>query len=206
MTVAPPLRLAARPSGPSVHTWPLDAIALGELPPGFLSLKGRWKVSAVRSTGQTIRTVEQSARSANPVYNLLLVKGLGLADVSIRVRVLSVSGTLDQGGGVVWRARDGRNYYITRYNPLEDNLRLYTVKGGRRKQLASVQLKVAVGKWFELAVQMEGDHIRVHMDGKKRIDVHDKTFTAPGRVGLWTKADARTHFADLQVEKEERRP
>jgi len=186
---------------PSVHTWPLHAIPLGKLPPDFIPHKGIWKVSTDRTTPKVIRTVEQSARSANPVYNVLQVKGLRLADVLIRVRVLTVSGKLDQGGGVLWRARDAQNYYITRYNPLEDNLRLYTVKDGRRRQLASVQLKLSRGKWFELTVRMKGDHIQVLIDGKKRLDVHDKTFIGVGNVGLWTKADAHTHFADLRVQK-----
>jgi hypothetical protein len=31
------------------------------------------------------------------------------------------------------------------------------------------------------------------MDGK------DSTFTEPGKVGLWTKSDAQTHFDDLSV-------
>jgi hypothetical protein len=135
------------------------------------------------------------------VYNVLLVKGLQMTDGLIQVRGLATSGKLDQGGGVVWRARDARNYYIARYNPLEDNLRLYTVKKGRRKQLASARIKLRRHQWFTLYVTMKGDHIRVHIAGTKLLDIHDKTFTGPGRIGLWTKADARSHFTDLRVRK-----
>jgi hypothetical protein len=33
----------------------------------------------------------------------------------------AVAGKEDQGGGLVWRAMDSNNYYVARYNPLEDN-------------------------------------------------------------------------------------
>jgi hypothetical protein len=29
------------------------------------------------------------------------------------------------------------------------------------------------------------------------MDAHDKTFTAAGKFGLWTKADSLIHFDDL---------
>jgi prepilin-type processing-associated H-X9-DG protein len=33
---------------------------------------------------------------------------------------------------LIWRAKDARNDYIARYNPLEDNVRVYKVEGGER--------------------------------------------------------------------------
>jgi hypothetical protein len=41
---------------------------------------------------------------------------------------------VDASGGVAFRARDAQNYYVVRANALEDNVRLYTVIDGRRKQ------------------------------------------------------------------------
>jgi hypothetical protein len=38
----------------------------------------------------------------------------------------------------------------------------------------------------------------VFLNGEKLIDVEDATFTAAGRVGLWTKADSVTRFDDLE--------
>ena len=36
-------------------------------------------------------------------------------------------------------------------------------------------------------------------DGKKYLDIRDATFKEPGQVGLWTKADAQTHFDDFRA-------
>ena len=47
------------------------------------------------------------------------------------MKVKATAGRIDQGGGVVWRYQDAKNYYICRYNPLEDNLRVYKIVDGR---------------------------------------------------------------------------
>ena len=36
-------------------------------------------------------------------------------------------------------------------------------------------------------------------DGQKFLDHSDATFTAPGKIGLWTKADAQTQFDNLTL-------
>jgi hypothetical protein len=133
------------------------------------------------------------------VFNVALVQDGRHADVDITVRLRARDGRVDQGGGVVWRAKDGRNYYIARYNPLEDNYRVYYVKDGRRRQLDSADVRVAHDAWHTLRVRMIGDRIECFLDGQKHLNARDATFTEAGMVGLWTKADARTHFDDFLV-------
>ncbi len=97
----------------------------------------------------------------------------------------------------MFRYQDENNYYLSRANALEDNVRFYYVKNGRRIQLANWTGKVTSGVWHELRVDFQADHAEVYWDGTKRIDVHDHTFSGPGRVGVWTKADSYTLFDDL---------
>jgi hypothetical protein len=109
-------------------------------------------------------------------------------------------GDKDQGGGIVWRYQDANNYYIARMNPLEDNFRVYKVVAGKRaKEFQNAEVKVKAGEWHTLKVRMVGDHIQCYLDGKKYLDVKDSTFARAGKIGLWTKADAQTHFDDLKV-------
>jgi hypothetical protein len=85
-------------------------------------------------------------------------------------------------------------------NPLEDNYRLYKVVAGKRTQLATKEgLKVPAGEWHRLKVTQSGDRIECFLDGKKMLEGKDDTFTRAGKVGLWTKADARTHFDEFRV-------
>src|SRR3989442_5718676 len=49
------------------------------------------------------------------------------------------------------------NYYLTRANALEDNVRFYDVKNGRRIQLANWSGKVTAGVWHELGVEFRSE-------------------------------------------------
>lgn len=114
-------------------------------------------------------------------------------DVEVVTRLRADGGLEDQGGGVVWRAKDASNYYISRWNPLENNLRIYKVEDGRRTQLASISGELS-GGWLDFTVTMKGANILVTC-GTLSLGVDDTTFTAAGKVGLWTKADASTSFS-----------
>ena len=122
-----------------------------------------------------------------------------LRDVRLEVRCKPVSGKVDQACGLVFRYRDENNYYLTRANALEDNVRLYHVANGRRRQLAGWNGKVAGQTWHTLAVVARGNRFQVHFDGNPVIDAQDDTFKEAGKVGVWTKADSVTHFDALSA-------
>ena len=88
------------------------------------------------------------------------------------------------------RARDGRNYYIARFNPLEDNFRVYHVVNGVRTQLQSADVKRTPG-WHPSASAMSGIISLVRLDGKELLDVKDRTFSEAGMIGLWSKGRTR---------------
>ena len=54
----------------------------------------------------------------------------------LSVRFKAISGSRDQGAGLVWRFRDANNYYIVRANALENNVVLYKMQDGKRISLA----------------------------------------------------------------------
>ena len=122
-----------------------------------------------------------------------------LKDLRLEVRCKPVSGKTDQACGVVFRYQDENNYYVARGNALEDNVRLYHVVKGRRRQIAGWNGKVPGGVWHALAVEGRGDKLKVLWDGKQIIEVADPTFPQAGKVGLWTKADSVTYFDALSV-------
>jgi hypothetical protein len=119
-------------------------------------------------------------------------------DVDVSVRLKAVAGANDQGGGLVWRAKDAKNYYIARYNHLEDNYRVYKVVDGKRTMFLSANI-THDDAWHPLRVTMVGDHIECYYDGKKYLDVRDSTFPGAGKIGLWSKSDAQSHFDDLTL-------
>jgi hypothetical protein len=120
-------------------------------------------------------------------------------DVDATVRFRPISGKEDASGGVIVRAKDGRNYLLVRANALENNFRLYTIVNGKRSTIASARVtEPKLGEWHRIRVVAKGPKIQAYLDDSLLLDHEDKTFTG-GWVGLWTKADSVTEFADLEV-------
>ncbi|MCH8054384.1 MAG: hypothetical protein IH895_10005, partial [Planctomycetes bacterium] len=136
-------------------------------------------------------------------FNIAVQENATYADLDLSVKVKGVSGEEDQGGGPLWRCTDESNYYICRFNPLEDNFRLYKVIDGKRKQLATVKIETEAGKWYTVRVTMIDFEIACYLDGKKLLEAEDASLTEAGVIGLWTKADAVTSFDDLMVKAAE---
>jgi hypothetical protein len=148
-----------------------------------------WTRVADPIDGELLRVVTDNT---GHTYNLDLSSESYGPDVEITTRLRCDGGLEDQGGGVLWRAKDASNYYISRWNPLENNLRIYKVENGKRTQLASISGELP-GGWLDFSATMKGATILVTC-GTLTLGVEDTTFTEAGKVGLWTKADACTSF------------
>jgi hypothetical protein len=160
-----------------------------------------WKVVAdVSAPSKTGHVLAQTEAGAKTMFNLCVRTKGDFQDVEIVVPFKAMAGKDDQGGGPVWRYQDENNYYVARANPLEDNFRLYKVVGGKRIQLATADdVEIPAKKWHTISVRHVGDKIECYLNGKKLLEAKDNTISAAGRVGLWTKADAQTHFDALEV-------
>ena len=145
--------------------------------------------------------VQTSTDTTDYRFPLCIYDTLTAKDVTLSVRFKAVSGKVDQAAGLVARFRDKDNYYIVRANALEDNVRLYKVVGGSRKQFAGTKTKVSSSEWHALKLAVKGKHFQVFFDDKLLFEADDDTFKDAGKVGLWTKADSVTYFDDLKIER-----
>jgi hypothetical protein len=161
---------------------------------------GEWKIIRTDRAKSPPQVLGQlMGKGAEHAYKVVLVRDTPIQDLDLRVSFLPISGKADMGGGVVWRASDDRNYYLTRANPLEQNIRIYRVVKGVRQMLHNFDHIIDVKTWHTLRVLMKGCRIQVYFDEKPIFDLCDETFKA-GLVGLWTKSDAVTYFDDLQLD------
>ena len=154
----------------------------------------RWAVEADPSAPSKPHVLKQSGVGDFP---WAVVKDAKLANGYVEVRFKPLSGKQDQAGGVVWRWKDGKNYYVARANALENNVSLYYTQNGRRITLKYVDAPVAGHAWHSLRVEFSGKRIRVVLDGKPYIEMDDDHITGGGAVGVWTKADSVTVFDDF---------
>ena len=172
--------------------------ALGESPAGWRCGRTgtggeRWEVAAdaTAPSGQVLR------QSGTATFAWCVREDATPGDGFVAVRFKPVEGREDQAGGVVWRWKDGDNYYVARANALENNVSLYYTQGGRRITLKYVDAPVAANTWHTLRVDFRGETIRVVLNGKRCIEAVDTHITGPGAVGVWTKADSVTAFDDF---------
>jgi hypothetical protein len=162
---------------------------------------GRWLVKAEKDAPSGVNVLAQTDIDATSYrFPVAVVDSISVQNFRLAVRCKPISGKVDQACGVVFRYRDENNYYVVRANALEDNVRFYNMIAGKRSELASWSGPVNSGSWHELSVTAKGDLFEISWDGKKVIEARDKTFSEPGKIGLWTKADSVTYFDDLRVE------
>ncbi len=188
-------------------SWSFEQDKTGTVPTG-------WKIAETNGTGRTaVWKIVKDKSSSNVghvvaitkntnhdgTFNLLMAKYTNYKDPDITIMLKAIAGRIDQGGGPVWRAKDANNYYVCRWNPLEDNFRLYYVKNSKRRQIGSATVKTSASAWHQIRIKQQGSRIIAWFDGKKLIELEDTTFTQPGMVGLWVKSDGKTEFDNIKV-------
>jgi hypothetical protein len=186
--------------------WSFDGENLDALPQEFVigtlvdgRPAGDWRVLRTDQAKSPPHVLGQvQGKGSEHAYKVVLVNGTAGSDVDLEVSFFPVDGKADMGGGLIWRASDDRNYYLTRANPLEQNIRIYRVVKGIRHLLQNFNQTISLKRWHTLRVITRGCQIQVLYDERQVFDLCENTFTR-GRIGLWTKSDAVTYFDDLKV-------
>ncbi len=198
------------PANTITSTFGFDKVPVGELPAGWVVETTRqdgppatWQVieDSASHPGNRILALTDPPAKYGSNFNLCWLKNTSFLDGEIQVRFKAEKGRVDQGGGLIWRVQDKDNYYIARFNPLEDNFRLYYVQNGSRRTLVDAKIALDPDTWHTLKITQHGNRIGGFLDGKKYIDGTDDHFPSAGGVGLWTKADAVTSFDDFSIKE-----
>jgi len=183
----------------AAQTAGFDNDSTGAAPAGWRAgVTGRgspkWTVEGDASAPSKPNVLKQSGSGTFP---WCVRPDVSLADGWVEVKFKPLSGREDQAGGIVWRWKDGDNYYVARANALENNVSLYYTANGRRNTLKYVDAPVPGNAWHTLRVEFSGKKIRVIYDGKPTIEMEDAHISGAGAVGVWTKADSVTLFDDF---------
>jgi hypothetical protein len=195
--------LSVAAGGNGARSWNFEADKPDAPPAGWAFARtgegraGKWVVLGDKEPPGSLMLAQLDTDETDYRFPLAIAPDVRLKNLRLAVKCKPVEGKVDQACGVVFRYKDENNYYITRLNALENNVRLYHVQDGRRIQFAGWNGKVAKNSWHDLVVEARDDRFVVTFDGKKVIEALDRTFGEGGRVGLWTKADSVTYFDEL---------
>ena len=157
----------------------------------------KWAIEADASAPSKPNVLKQSGRGTFP---WCVKKSASVENGFVEVKFKPLKGREDQAGGLVWRWKDGDNYYVARANALEDNVSLYYTEKGNRITIKYVDAPVPRDQWHTLRVEFSGKSIKVLLDGKSYITLEDSHVSGAGAVGVWTKADSVTAFDDFSFD------
>jgi 3-keto-disaccharide hydrolase len=187
----------AAPDAPRLTITSPEALTMKE---DFGPENAKWKFIAGRWVRRASGGRQVLAQTAETLpWAVAILEDRKFDDVDVAVRFRPISGKEDASGGIIFRARDGRNYLLARANALENNFRLYTMIDGQRRVIASATVtEPKLGEWHSIRVVAKGTNVQAYLDDALLLDHDDRTFSG-GYVGLWTKADSVTEFADLVI-------
>jgi hypothetical protein len=119
-------------------------------------------------------------------------------DISVRFKL--IAGQLDQCAGILFNLKPNGDYLTVRFNAKEDNVVLWTFVQGKRSfvKKGSENVPLQMNQWYTLQVSVHGPNIQASLNGKHLLDF---TLVEPvsGKVGLWSKTDSVSQFADYTV-------
>jgi hypothetical protein len=141
-------------------------------------------------------------------FSLAILNTMSLRDGDISVRLKPVSGREDQGGGLVFRYRDEKNFYVVRANTYDDEVAVYKVENGRPipirprgapASVTGVKHDLRPNVWSILKVSVRGRRFQVYVNHHRILQAEDSNSSVAGKVGLATRADSVTYFDDFRV-------
>jgi hypothetical protein len=181
------------------------AAPIGALPPGFTAERtgggaaADWTIIKDDTAASGRVLAQTSGDRTDYRFPLAIYQPVSTANVEVSVRFKAVAGSIDRAAGIAVRLADRDNYYVVRANALEDNVNLYRVIKGSRSQIQGIRHKVSSGAWHTLGLKVIGDRFVVSFDGAELYSANDRSLPQAGKIGLWTKADSVTHFAELTI-------
>ena len=181
------------------RTIDFDKDPVGASPDGWTcGVTGRgtpkWSVEIAADSPSKSQVLRQSGQGTFP---WCVRKDVAITDGFVEVKFKPARGEGDRAGGVVWRWKDGDNYYVARANALENNVSLYHTTHGSRQTIEYASAPVQSNVWHTLRAEFSGKQIKVILDGKLVIEQSDTHIAGTGAVGVWTKADSVTEFDDF---------
>jgi hypothetical protein len=179
-----------------------DALPVGAMPPGWSVPAGvpgppsRWEVRKDQTAPtQPYVLAQVSSDPAADRFPLAILDGVAFRDGDVSVRIKPVAG---QGGGLVWRYRDERNFYLVRANASDNTVGVYRVQNGQQSLvMAPAKYEISPNTWSILKISARGARFQVYLDHRRILEGHDSAFAGPGKVGLCTVAES--YFDDFRV-------
>ena len=187
-----------------VHRIDIASGRLGLPPANFELLRtgigelGQWTLVA-DATAVTGVAIEQfSEYQTENRFSVAVYKPLHLRNLSVRVRIKLIKGTIETAG-LAFRVQNSDNYYVAAANTFEKRVDLSRVVNGKMERIAGADADIFIDRWHTLAVIAENEQFTIALDNKRIFTVSDRTFLTEGRIGLWAEEDNLSRFDQIEI-------
>jgi len=167
---------------------------------GVSSPPGRWVVKD-GAVLQLSNIFSGSATEVSPDverYGTLRIyqDAMGFSDGRLELEMRSDD---DDSFGVVFRCRDERHHYLFS-SDRQRNFSVLAVKNGDEyRVLATTDRAYQPGKWHRLGIEMNGQDLRIELDGDEILKATDSTFQR-GSIGLHSWGSDRVQFRNMRLQ------
>jgi hypothetical protein len=186
-----------------IQEWRFDTDAPGSVPAGFVpgtlnGEAGRWEVAADPKAPSPPHVLVRQAGQSNK-DQIIFIDGLEAGSLDLTVRIKAAAASETEGGGVVFRADDDRNYYVVWLSPSEKLLRLDKVVNGQVTHLQDLQVDNGEpGRWHTLRLMIHGPVMDAVFNNRQLLSGREEKWEfgtyKKGKIGLWARGDAPIYF------------
>ena len=159
----------------------------------------RWEVRVERFLPDGKSLVETSRIAEPNRLPLCIADRPAAKNAEVEMPFVTHDGGSARTAGIVLRFADPQDFYVAEADVLAGQVRLLSIVNGERRAIAEHATSLTIGEAHTLKVKSIDEAFAVTVDGQDMFEAHDGGLAAPGRVGIWSRADSLTSFGDLYI-------
>ena len=192
-----------------IQAWSFDKDTPGSPPAEFVIGQangegGRWEVATdAKAMSPPYVLGRIPSNKPGPAPQVIFLDGIEAMNLDLTVRIKVSAGGEGQGGGVVFRAQDDRNYYVVWISPQEKLVRIDRVVNGDVRHLQDLSVDpIEAGAWHTLRLTIRSAEMEALYNNRQFISAREEAWEfgryKAGKVGLWASGAAATYFDDVR--------
>jgi hypothetical protein len=120
-------------------------------------------------------------------------------NAEVELSFVAHDGRVARTAGIVLRFADPQDFYVVEADVLNRAVRFIRVVNGERREIAGRKANLQLGTAQSLRVKAVEQNFAISLNGTPLFEAQDDAIAAPGRFGIWSKADSLTLFGDLFI-------
>jgi hypothetical protein len=158
-----------------------------------------WQVRVERLLLDGKALVETSREPQPNRFPLCIADRPVAKNAEVELSFVMHDGAVARSAGIVLRFADPLDFYVVEADALAGSVRLLRIVNGERREIAGRVIGLVTGEKQTLTIKAVDASFSVSFNGKALFDTTDTGIAAPGRFGLWSRADSLTSFGDLFI-------